>query len=463
MSRAGLREMMARYYLGDQRNPATPLVVIVGRPNVGKSTLANRIAGGRKFIARGETGVTRDRSYQLVTRYRKHFTVVDTGGFIPDEHEALLAAVRAQAEVAINEADVIVLVTDGKAGLHPYDHELARLLRRIEKPVVLAVNKIDTPRDHPLAADFYRLGLAELFTTSAEHGLGVGDLMERLLAIIPEAPSVQPEESIRIALVGRPNVGKSCLINRILGYDRVIVNELPGTTRDPIDTWFKLAGQAFTLIDTAGVRRRPKIRLELEKETAGWALKSIRRCDLAFVVVDTIEPFTDQDLRLAGYALSQGKAVAMLINKWDLVDGVDVPPRQYLAQLQQKIRALARLPLLTVSALTGLRVMKSLRLAAELFKQYSKRASTHELNQALARAQTRHPPPAFGRRPVRLSYIAQTRIRPPTFLIFANHPQGIKESYRRYLVQQLGQALGLERVPIKLMFRKKYGQGTARG
>lgn len=427
----------------------------MGRPNVGKSTLANRLAGGRRFIARGEAGVTRDRNYRLVTRYGKPFTLIDTGGFIPGDTELLLTAVRAQAEAAIDEADVVILVTDGKAGLHPYDHELALLLRRAEKPVLLVVNKIDAPKDQPLAADFYQLGLTELFASSAEHGLGVGDFVDRLLAIIPEAASEPLAESINIAVVGRPNVGKSCLINRILGYDRVIVSDLPGTTRDPIDTRFELNGQAFTLVDTAGVRRRPKIRLELEKEIAGRALKSIRRCDLAFVVVDTTEPFTDQDLRLVSYALGLGKAVAMLVNKWDLVDGLDVSPRQYLAQLQQKIRALARLPLLTVSALTGLRVVRSLRLAAQLFQEYSRRSSTHELNVVLAKAQTRHHPPAFGGKPVKMSYIIQTGIKPPTFLIFANYPQGIKESYRRYLTQQLGQALGLEKVPIKLMFRRK--------
>src|SRR3972149_1153652 len=342
-----------------------PIVAVVGRPNVGKSTLANRIAGAKIFLTMAEPGVTRDRKYALVTRYEKPFTVVDTGGFpstlrasgpkgIPDEEEALLKEVRRQAEEAIAEADLIILLTDGRAGLHPYDQELAIILRKSSRKVVLAVNKIDSLAHIAKASDFYKLGFEELYPISAEHGLGVPELIDAIIKNIPDSPMPVKEESIRMAVVGRPNVGKSCLVNRILGYERVILHETPGTTRDPVDTPFELEGRHYLLIDTAGIRRRTRITKELEEATVRRAMKSLDRCQVALIVLDATEAATDQDLRIAGQAVKKGKAPIIVVNKWDLVLGQGLSARDYVPLIKKKFAAFGGLPIITVSALTGL-------------------------------------------------------------------------------------------------------------
>jgi len=433
-----------------------PVVAIVGRPNVGKSTLFNRILGRRKAIVDNFSGVTRDRHYAEVRRFGRPFLLIDTGGFEPASTDRLLTQMREQTQLAIEEADVILFVADGPQGLTPSDLEVANLLRRVEKPVFCAVNKIDGHHQEPSVAEFYQLGWDELYPVSAEHGRGVEDLMEVLVTELPEATGdSEPEESVRLAVIGRPNVGKSSLINKLLGQERMVANPEAGTTRDSVDTPFRYNRCGYLLIDTAGIRRKGKVSQRLEKYSVIQALKALDRAQVALLVLDAQEGVTDQDATVAGYAHEKGRAIILVVNKWDLVAKDNATLGRFVDQVRRGFKFLAYAPILFVSAETGQRVRKILEEVERVAAEYNKTVSTSPLNQVLQDAVRHHQPPVFRGRRVKLFYITQTGTQPPTFTIFANASEGLHFSYQRYLENKLREAFGFSGCPIRLIFKDR--------
>jgi GTP-binding protein len=434
-----------------------PVVAIVGRPNVGKSTLFNRILGKRRAIVENIPGVTRDRNYAEVTRYGKPFILIDTGGFEPVSDDRLLVQMREQSQLAVEEADVILFVMDGREGLTPSDIEVASLLRRSGKPLLFVVNKIDGPAQETAAADFYRLGIDEFHSVSAEHGRGVGELVDDLLDALPPAPGVAEaqEGEIRLAVVGRPNVGKSSLVNRLLGFERVVANAEAGTTRDSIDTPFVYNRQRYVLIDTAGIRRKGKVSRKLEKYSVIQALKGMDRAHVVLVVIDAVEGVTEQDMTVAGYALEKGRAIVLVVNKWDLVAKDDKTMGQYLQNLRASFKFLTYAPILFVSALSGQRVARIMDKVEKVAMEFNRHIPTPALNQVLKEAAFSHPPPMYQGKRVKFYYMTQTAVRPPSFVIFANRADGVHFSYHRYLVNQLREAFGFEGCPIRLSFKDR--------
>jgi GTP-binding protein len=433
------------------------VVAIVGRPNVGKSTLFNRIIGQRRAIVEDFPGVTRDRNYADVTRYDTPFILIDTGGFEPASEDRLLIQMREQSSLAVEEADVILFVMDGRQGLTPSDVEVAGLLRRSGKPVIPVVNKIDGPKQDDALAEFYALGLADIQAVSAEHGRGIGDLVDLVIAALPEAPaSAGTEESeVRLAVVGRPNVGKSSLVNRLLGYERVVADPTAGTTRDSIDTPFVYNQQRYVLIDTAGIRRKGKVSDKLEKFSIIQALKGMDRAHLVLVVIDAAEGVTEQDMTVAGYAYEKGRAVILVVNKWDLVTKDHKTMDQYVEKLRMSFKFLSFAPILFVSALSGQRVARIMQDVERVAKEFNRSISTPALNQVLQEATLSHQPPMHQGKRVKLFYMTQTAVRPPSFVVFANRAEGIHFSYHRYLVNQLREAFGFEGCPIRLDFKDR--------
>ncbi len=433
-----------------------PILAIVGRPNVGKSALFNRIAGGRKAIVFNEPGVTRDRNYSDVEWEGSHFTLIDTGGFEPVSKDRIFIQMREQCQLAIEEADAILFVMDGKEGLTPSDKEIADILRRQNKPVFFVVNKIDEPMHEDRVPDFYGLGVEQLFSVSAEHHQGVGDLMDEVVKVLPKTPEEKQDEDLtRVAVVGRPNVGKSSLINRLLGYKRVLVDETPGTTRDAIDTVLERNGKGYVLVDTAGIRRKSRISLRLEQYSIVEALRSIDRSDVALLLLDSKEGVTDQDARIGGFIHEKGKGCILLVNKWDLVKKDTYTLKEFERGVYEQLKYLSYAPILFISALTGQRVSKILNLVDQVAEQMKKRISTAQLNKRFGRWVETNPPPLFKNRIVKLNYITQVSTGPPTFLVYTNHPEGIHFSYERYLVNQMREAFGFHGVPIRLGYRRK--------
>ena len=440
----------------------SPLVAIVGRPNVGKSTLFNRILGQRKAIVEDFPGVTRDRNYAEVTKYDAPFILMDTGGFEPASEERLLVQMREQSQLAVEEADVILFVLDGREGLTPSDEEVATMLRRVDKPVLYVVNKVDGPKQEEAMAEFYALGLDELHPVSAEHGLGVGDLVDAVLTHLPPAKAPEPEtEEVRLAVIGRPNVGKSSLVNRLLGYERVVANPLAGTTRDSVDTPFTYNQKRYVLIDTAGIRRKGKVSQKLEKFSVIQALKAMDRSHVVLVVIDAEEGVTDQDLTVAGYAYEKGRAVILVVNKWDKIEKDNKTLRQYTEKLRMSFKFLPFAPILFVSALTGQRVAKIMGEVEAVSAEFNRQVPTAALNRILEEAVRSHAPPMIQGTRLKFFYMTQTQVRPPTFVVFANKAEGIHFSYERYLQNKLREAFGFEGVPIRLIFRdrERKGQG----
>lgn len=440
----------------------SPLVAIVGRPNVGKSTLFNRILGQRKAIVEDFPGVTRDRNYAEVTKYAAPFILMDTGGFEPASEERLLVQMREQSQLAVEEADVILFVLDGREGLTPSDEEVATMLRRVDKPVLYVVNKVDGPKQEEAMAEFYALGLDELHPVSAEHGLGVGDLVDAVLTHLPPAKAPEPEtEEVRLAVIGRPNVGKSSLVNRLLGYERVVANPLAGTTRDSVDTPFTYNQKRYVLIDTAGIRRKGKVSQKLEKFSVIQALKAMDRSHVVLVVIDAEEGVTDQDLTVAGYAYEKGRAVILVVNKWDKIEKDNKTLRQYTEKLRMSFKFLPFAPILFVSALTGQRVAKIMGEVEAVAAEFNRQVPTAALNRILEEAVRSHAPPMIQGTRLKFFYMTQTQVRPPTFVVFANKAEGIHFSYERYLQNKLREAFGFEGVPIRLIFRdrERKGQG----
>lgn len=440
-----------------------PLVAIVGRPNVGKSTLFNRIAGGRRALVDDLPGVTRDRNYAQVTWEGRSFTLVDTAGFVAGDESSLEEQTRQQILLAVEEADIILFLADAKFGLHPEDTSLVNLLRKTSKPRFFAVNKIDSRAQERNMTDFFELGVDRIYPVSAAHGYGIESLMEDLTAGIPEIfeeqeKSDEPSE-IRIAIVGRPNVGKSTLVNQILGAPRVIVSPVPGTTRDAVDTPFEVRGQKFTLIDTAGIRRKGRTNEKLEKLSIIKALQSIERSHVAILMADATEGVTDQDLHIAGYIQERFRCCIVVINKWDLVENDPKQTRQFMRDVRDRFKFFPFAPILTISAEQGLRVAKIIPTVREVFAQYNQRITTGILNRALEQTLEKHQPPEVGRRRLKFYYATQASVRPPTFVLFCNYPDSIHFSYERYLTNQFREAFALDKTPIRLLFRGRQQRG----
>jgi GTP-binding protein len=459
---------------------AKPLVALVGRPNVGKSTLFNRIVGRRLAIVEDLPGTTRDRLYADADWAGVEFMVVDTGGLEVMDRSAQAARARSgpapatgltagvesglflqemrdQAQMAIAEADAVVFLVDTEAGLTASDQEVADVLRRTEKPVILAANKADSERRRADAVEFYALGLGEPMPVSALHGLGTGDLLDAIVEALPpsEAEEEEEDERVKIAIVGRPNVGKSSLINRLLGQERVIVSDVPGTTRDAIDTEIEFEGERMVLIDTAGVRRRGKIAPGVEKYSVLRALKAINRADVCLLLIDAQDKVTDQDQHIAGYILEEAKSVVVVVNKWDLVEKDTHTMAEYTREVRAALRFMDYVPVLFVSAITGQRVQQTLQVALQVQEERMHRISTGDLNRLLQDAIARHAPKSKSGQTPRFYYATQAEVDPPTFVFFVNDDELIHFTYKRYLENAIREAYGFLGTPLRLVFRSR--------
>ncbi|HNR13627.1 MAG TPA: ribosome biogenesis GTPase Der [Thermodesulfobacteriota bacterium] len=432
------------------------MIAIVGSPNVGKSTLFNRLTHKQKAIIEDIPGVTRDRNYADIAWDNHAFTVIDTGGFEPDATEKLSRLVFEQAQVAIDEADIIIFLADGRRGLMPVDRDLVQFLRSTSKPVFYCINKIDGVRHEETIPDFYQLGVEGWFAISAQHGRGVSDLMDAIVEMLPhEGEEAAAEESVvvKIAVVGRPNVGKSSLVNKILGYERVIVSDIPGTTRDAVDTPVEYQGKRYLIIDTAGLRRKSRIGYQLEKYCVVEALKALSRCDVSLIVIDAEEGITDQDVKIAGQVYNHGKACILVVNKWDRIEKDNETPGIFVRAIKDKAKFLDFASILFVSALSGQRVTRILEKASECYVQYCRRIDTGDLNRFVEQAGRRVPAARFRGKPIKFYYATQVAIKPPTFVFFVNYPKAVHFSYERYLMNQLREAYGFEGTPLRIYFR----------
>jgi GTP-binding protein len=432
-----------------------PVIAVVGRPNVGKSTFFNRIIGRRIAIVDDQPGVTRDRNFARADWAGHDFFIVDTGGVIEGSDERLDIAIRDQAMAAVDEADVILFLVDGKTGAHPLDERLAEVLRKANKPVVLVANKIDNLPYDQGHQDFWSLGIGEPIPVSALSGKGTGDLLDRVLEVLPESPNVEEEEDlIRVAVVGKPNVGKSSLVNRLIGEDRVVVSEIAGTTRDPIDTTFQYHGHTLVFVDTAGLRRQAKVKDSLEYYSALRTDRVVHSADVCVVLVDASEDeLHAQDIRIAQTAWDAGKGVILLANKWDLVQKDTMTAPGWEKKVRDRIPFLQWVPIVFTSALTGQRVRKCLDLILEVSAERGRRIETHEVNEVLEKLVRRQPPPHHRGRPVKVKYATQASVRPPTFAIFSNFPKSLPAHYIRFLHNGFRDAWTFMGTPIRLRLR----------
>jgi GTP-binding protein len=437
-----------------------PIVAIIGRPNVGKSRLFNKFLGKRVAIVEDVPGVTRDRHYADCEYQGRSFTLVDTGGLDPTSKTGIIRQIRAQTERAIEEADLLILLFDGREGVTPLDQEIVSLLRPLRKPIFYAVNKIDTPKSESWAADFYNLGIKEFYSISAEHGLGVDELMEQLLPFLPKAVEDEAEQTEipKIAVVGRPNVGKSTLVNSLLGEERVLTDATPGTTRDAIDTLIEHQDKQYLFIDTAGVRRRGKIERGVERYSMARALQAIERCDLAVVLLDASEGIVEQDTKIIGHVLQGNKGCIILVNKWDLQRDNIKAQDKILAGLKRRLGFISFAPLHGISALKGEGLDKIFNLIDQVMEGYTRRVKTGELNRWFRDLLETNPPPSQKGRRIKLNYITQAAIKPPTFVIFANNPTGVADSYKRFLENRVHADFDLTMTPVRLLFREKSGR-----
>lgn len=435
---------------------ARPIVAIVGRPNVGKSTIFNKIIGDRLAIVEDKPGVTRDRIYGVGEWMGRSFSVIDTGGIEVYGEDEILKSVRMQAELAIEEADAIIFMVDAKAGMTPSDTEVAQMLYRAQKPVILAVNKVDNMKRQDDIYEFYSLGFGDPIGISGAHGIGIGDMLEAVMDILPEQEDEDyGEDTIRVAVIGRPNVGKSSLVNAILGEERVIVSDQAGTTRDAIDTPFEKDGQKFVLIDTAGMRKRGKVYESTEKYSVMRAMHAIERADVVLVVINGEEGIIEQDKHIAGYAHEAGKAAIFVVNKWDIVDKDDKTMQQFTQKIRDHFLFMTYAPVVFVSARTKQKLHRLLPVVIEVSEQHSMRVQTHLLNDVVSDAVAFNPPPTDKGRRLRINYATQVSVKPPTILLFVNDPELMHFSYERYLENRIRAAFSFEGTPIRLFTRKK--------
>lgn len=439
---------------------ALPVLAVVGRPNVGKSTLFNKLVGKRISIVEDTPGVTRDRIYSRCEWRGREFMVVDTGGIEPNSDDIILSQMRQQAQLAIDNADVIVLVTDIRCGVTANDADVSAMLQKSGKPVVLCVNKCDTEGNAPIELyDFYNLGLGDPFPVSAEHGHGTGDLLDEVFRYFPDENAVDyPDDFISVAIIGKPNVGKSSLVNRIAGEERAIVSDIAGTTRDATDTVIENQYGKFIFIDTAGLRKRSRITENIEKYSVLRAYMAVDRADVCVIMIDAEVGFTEQDSKIAGYAHEQGKASVVAVNKWDAVEKDTNTMNEFRAKLQEELKFMSYVPFVFISAKTGQRVDRLYELIKFVQNSNSTRISTGMLNDVLAYATARVQPPTDKGRILKLYYMTQASTKPPTFVVFVNNAELFHFSYRRYIENQIRETFGLEGTPIRLVVRER-GKG----
>lgn len=435
-----------------------PIVAIVGRPNVGKSTLFNIFANSRISIVEDTPGVTRDRLYATAEWLDKEFMMVDTGGIEIMNADAIAVSIRQQAQIAIKEADVILFVCDARTGITGEDAEVARMLRQSKKPIILAVNKADSPKQEMNIYEFYNLGIGEPYPVSAANHLGLGDLLDAVVAKLPDQNVLGPseeEDEIKVALIGRPNVGKSSIFNTLVGEERSIVSNVAGTTRDAIDTPVVRNGQKFLFIDTAGMRRKAKIDEPIEKYSIMRSLRAVDRSDVVLMVFDAVEGVTEQDKKIVGYAHEAGKALILVVNKWDLYEKDNTSTLRYTEMLRKELVFLQYAPVVFVSALTKQRIHRLPEVIAYVAEQNAMRISTSVLNQVIEDAIAVNPTPSDKGKRLKIMYTTQVKIKPPTFVIFVNEPEIMHFSYQRYLENKLREAFGFEGTPIQMIIRGK--------
>ncbi len=439
------------------------IIAIVGRPNVGKSTLFNRLTTARTAIEEKVPGVTRDRLYGIAEWSGRELVIIDTGGVTFDSADRISVLVRRQVELAVDEANLIIFLLDGRQGLTALDEEIGLMLRRSGKQVIPVVNKIDIYGQEASKYGFYSLGFGEPLTISASHGKGIGELLDLILSLLPSATSQDEDQyrpdTVKVAVIGRPNVGKSSLINKLLGEERVIVSEIPGTTRDAIDTYFEYAEQPYLLIDTAGIRRKSKVKEAVEYYSILRSLKAVQRADLALLLLDGVEGVTDQDQRLAGYVDQAGRGLVLVVNKWDIARSTEHARAEYLDLIRRQFSFVPYAHQVFLSALTGWKLNQLYPLILQTWQEQHKRISTSLINELLEDVVAVNPPPAVKGKKVRLFYMTQPEVKPPTFVVFANEPDLIHFSYKRYLENRLRESFGFKGTPIIIKFKKRQRRG----
>ncbi|WP_297427286.1 ribosome biogenesis GTPase Der [Clostridium sp.] len=433
-----------------------PIVAIVGRPNVGKSTLFNKLAGKRISIVQDTPGVTRDRVYAEAEWLSYNFTMIDTGGIEPENNDIIIKQMRRQANIAIETADVIIFIVDGKEGLTAADNEVATMLRKSKKPVVLVVNKVDNLKDENNAYEFYNLGIGDPITISAGQGLGLGDMLDEVVKYFDKSIyDEEDDEYIRIAMIGKPNVGKSSLINKLLGEERVIVSDIPGTTRDSIDSHLETEDGKFILVDTAGLRRKSKVKEEIERYSVVRTYAAIERADVCILMIDATEGITEQDEKIIGYAHEMRKAIMVIVNKWDLIEKDDKTLDKFKKELQGNLKFLSYAEYLFISALTGQRTNKVLQIAKYCYDNYNKRVSTGILNDVISKAVLMKEPPVVGLKRMKIYYATQVATKPPKFVFFVNDESARHFSYERYLENQLRDSFDFKGTGIQIEYRQR--------
>ena len=434
-----------------------PLVAIIGRPNVGKSTFTNRLIGSRKSIVDDLPGVTRDRIYFDVEWLGRKFTIVDTGGIIPDSNDDIMLSIFDQAKIAANEADAIVFMVDAKEGVNAADFDIANILRQSGKEIFLAVNKIDAPEKMGLINEFYELGLGNPYPVSALHGSGgIGDMLEDIMKILPETQQEEKAEPIKVAIVGKPNAGKSSLTNALLGKNRVIVSDVAGTTRDTIDSNIVINGQEYVLLDTAGIRKKSKVEYGVEKFAVTRAIKAIENADITILMVDVTEGLTDQDKKIIALTQDAGKGLIIAMNKWDLVENkTSTTINNYTKKLREGAPYLDYVPVIFISALEKQRLTKIFDLVNEVYEQWTKRVSTSLFNKIILEAYTLNPPIIEKNKRLRIYYATQAGVSPPEFVVFVNDNTLVKQAYKRYLEKKLREAFGFNGVPFRVFFKNR--------